>query len=127
MTNEEVIDYILYERLLPVIDSFEYESEEESDIVEQLRTLYKVWLYEIKERLYCLEYLSNNPDNSIDECDKLIFAEIGRMILFKSLSKYALIELLTQIRELMLKDKDNPFFKLKQITQKKQDIEQDFQ
>lgn len=127
MTNEEIIDYILYERLAPIIDSFDYDSKEESKIVEQLRSLYKVWLSEINERLYCLDYLRNNPNNSIDECDKLLFAEIGRMIVFKSLSKHALVELLMQIRELMLKDEDNPFFKLKRIEQKKFEIEQDFQ
>ena len=126
MTNEEIIDYILYERLAPVIDSFDYDSKEESKTVAQLRSLYKVWLNEISERLYCLEYMRDNQGNSLDECDKLMLAEIGRMVTFNSLNKYALEELLMQIRELMLEDKDNPFFKLKRIKQKKQDIEQDF-
>lgn len=127
MTNEEIIDFILYERLAPVIDSFEYGNIEESKTVAQLRSLYKVWLNEINERLYCLEYLREHPDNSIDACDTLIFAEIGRMVTFNNLNKHALIELLMQIRELMLKDEDNPFFKLKRIEQKKLEIEQDFQ
>ena len=126
MTNEEIIDYILYERLAPIIDSFDYDSKEERKTVAQLRCLYKVWLDEIGERLYCLDYLRNNQGNSIDECNKLILAEIGRMVTFNTLNKYALEELLMQIRELMIEDKDNPFFKLKRIKQKKQDIEQDF-
>jgi len=130
MTNEEIIDYILYERLAPIIDSFDYGLIEESKIIEQFRQLYTIWLDEtMPERHYCLDYRGSHLDNFIDECDKMIMVEVGVVIISNGgrLSKHALVEMLEQMRICMLKDKDNPFFKLKRIEQNKLEIEQDFQ
>lgn len=128
MTNEEIIDYILYERLYPIIsliDSYNFE-DGDTNVIEQLRQIWGVWSDETKEMLFCQYYLQDNPDNSIDQCKTMLFALIGESIMYKRINRSSFEILLHQMRICMLKDKDNPFFKLKRIKQKKQDIEQDF-
>ena len=129
MTNEEVFDYILYERLYPIISSIDSFSFEDGNIkvIEQLRQIYTVWTDETIEMLYCQDYLQDNPDNSINKCQTMLFALIGESIMYKRVNQSSFYTLLAQMRICMLNDKDNPFFKLKRIKQKIQNIEQDFQ
>ena len=129
MTNEEVIDYILYERLLPVIDSFNCYEFEDGDLsaIRKLRELYQVWNDETVERLFCGDFIENNPDNFFKKCDSLILKEIGYSQIMGRIDNYRFNDMLSQMRICMLKDKYNPFFKLKRITQNKKDIEKDFQ
>ena len=129
MTNEEIIDYILVERLQPIIDSFNcfHFEDGNKDVIRQLRELYQVWQNETKERLLCGDFLEDNPDCFLFKCDSLLCEEIGKSILCKTINVYNFYEMLSQMKVYMLKDKNNPFFKLKQIEQKKFEIEQDFQ
>lgn len=129
MTHEEIVDFILYERLQPIIDSFTFFNFEDGDVsvISKLRELSTVWIDETKERICCQDYLSDNPDNSIIKCETMLFALIGEIIMYRRVNQSYCMSLLAKMRICMLKDKDNPFFKHKRITQKKQDIEQDFQ
>ena len=128
MTNEEIIDYILYDRLYPIISSIDRFNFEDGNIkvIEQLRQIYVVWSDETKERIFCEDYLSDNPDNFLNKCETMLLSLIGKSIMHGSVNKYSFEGLLSQMRIYMLKDKYNPFFKLKKIAKKKQDIEQDF-
>lgn len=128
MNNEEIIDYILFERLAPIIDSFNCFNFEDGDasVIRKLRELYTVWIDETKERILCEDYLSDNPDNFIYKCETMLISLIGITIMDGYVNKFSFEGLLTQMRIYMLKDKNNPFFKLKKIAKKKQDIEQDF-
>ena len=128
MTNEEIIDYILYDRLYPIISSIGFFNFEDGDkkVIEKLRQIYVVWSDETKERIFCEDYLSDNPDNFLNKCETMLLSLIGKSIMHGSVNKYSFEGLLSQMRIYMLKDKYNPFFKLKKIAKKKQDIEQDF-
>ena len=128
MTNEEIIDYILYERLLPIIDSFTclYFKDGDEKGISQLRELYLEWHSETEERIYFIDYIEDNPDCFFNECESLLCKEIGHSMLFKSINRNDYYHMLSQMKFYMLKDKDNPFFKLKRTELKKQDIEQDF-
>lgn len=129
MKNEYIIDYILYERLQPVIDSFNCYEFEDGDLsaIRKLRELFQVWNDETIERLFCGEFIENNPDNFFKRCDSLLLEEIGYSQVMGRIDNYRLNDMLSQMRICMIEDKDNPFFKIKRITQKKQDIEKDFQ
>ncbi len=129
MTNEEVIDFILYGRLQPIIDSFNcYEFEDgDSSAIRKLRELYQVWNKETIERLFCGDFIEDNPDNFFNMCDSLLLKEIGYSQIMGRIDNYRFNDMLSQMRICMLNDKYNPFFKLKRITQKKQYIEKDFQ
>ena len=128
MTHEEIIDYILFERLAPIIDSFNCFNFEDGDVsvIRKLRELYTVWNDETKERIFCEDYLSDNPDNFLYKCETMLLSLIGKSIMHGSINKYSFEGLLTQMRIYMLKDKNNPLFKLKIVEQKKIEIEQDF-
>lgn len=128
MTNEEIIDYILYERLQPAIDSFICYGFEDSDssAIRQLRELYLVWNDETVERIFCGEYIEDNPDNFFNKCDSLLLKEIGYSLIMGKIDKFRFNEMLSLMRDCMIKDNDNPFFKQKRISQKKQSLEQDF-
>lgn len=128
MNNEEIIDYILFERLAPIIDSFNCFNFEDGDVsvIRKLRELYTVWIDETKERIFCEGYLSDNPDNFLNKCETMLVSLIGISIMEGCVNRFSFEGLLTHMRIYMLKDKNNPFFKLKKIAKKKQDIEQDF-
>lgn len=128
MTNEDITDYILYGRLQPIIDSLTFFNFEDGDVsvISKLRELYTVWIDETKERIFCEDYLSDNTENFIYKCETMLLSLIGMSIMQGSVNKYSFEGLLSQMRIYMLKDKYNPFFKLKKISLKKQDIEQDF-
>lgn len=128
MTHEEIVDFILYGRLQPIIDSFTFFKFEDGDVsvISKLRELYTVWIDETKERIFCEEYLSDNPDNFLYKCETMLLSLIGTSIMIGSINKFSFEGLLTRMRIYMLKDKNNPFFKLKIVEQKKIEIEQDF-
>lgn len=129
MTHEEIVYFILYERLQPVIDSFACFNFEDGDVsvISKLRELYKVWNDETKERLLCGDFIEDNPGCFFKKCESLLCEEIGKCILYNRINVHDFYEMLSQMKVYMLKDKNNPFFKLKQIEQKKFEIEQDFQ
>ena len=128
MTHEEIVDFILYGRLQPIISSIDRFNFEDGNIkvIEQLRQIYVVWIDETKESIFCQDYLSDNTDNSLNQCETMLLALIGKSIIHRCVNKYSFEELLEQMRICMLKDKYNPFFKLKIVEQKKIEIEQDF-
>ena len=119
----------MYERLQPVIDSFNHYEFEDGDLsaIRKLRELYQVWNEETIERLFCGDFIEDNPDNFFNMCDSLLLKEIGYSEMMGRIDNYRLNDMLSQMRICMYEDKDNPFFKLKRIAKKKQDIEQDFQ
>lgn len=128
MNNEEIIDYILYGRLQPIIDSFNCFNFEDGDVsvIRKLRELYAVWDDETKEILLCGNLIEDNPNCFFYQCDSLLCEEIGKCMLFNRLNVNDFYDMLSQMKVHMMNDKDNPFFKLKKISKKKQDIEQDF-
>lgn len=129
MTHEEIVDFILYERLQPIIDSLTFFYFEDGDIsvISKLRELYTVWIDETKERIFCEDYLSDNPDNFLYKCETMLLSLIGKSIMHRCINRCSFEGLLAQMRIYMLKDKNNPFFKLKIVEQKKIEIEQDFE
>lgn len=129
MNNEEIIDYILFERLAPTIDSFNCFNFEDGDVsvIRKLRELYTVWNDETKEiLLYYSDFLEDNPNCFFYKCDKLLCEETGKCMLYNRINVNDFYDMLSQMKVHMMNDKDNPFFKLKKIAKKKQDIEQDF-
>lgn len=128
MTNEEIIDYILFERLAPIIDSFNCFNFEDGDVsvIRKLRELYTVWVDETKERILCGDFIKDNPNCFFYKCETMLLSLIGKSIVNGYVNKFSFEGLLTQMRICMLKDKYNPFFKLKIVEQKKIEIEQDF-
>ena len=128
MTHEEIVDSILYERLQPMIDSFNCFNFEDGDVsvIRKLRELYAVWDDETKEILLCGNLIEDNPNCFFYKCDSLLCEEIGKCMLFNRINVNDFYDILSQMKVHMMNDKDNPFFKLKMVKQKKQDIEQDF-
>lgn len=53
--------------------------------------------------------------------------EIGKCIIYNRINVHDFYEMLSQMMISMLKDKYNPFFKLKTVEQRKLEIEKDFQ
>ena len=115
MTHEETVDFILYERLKPVIDSFNCFNFEDGDVsvIRKLRELYTVWTDETKERIFCLDFIEDNPDCFFFKCESLLNEEIGKCIIYNRINVNDFYEMLSQMRIIMLEDKYNPFFKLK--------------
>lgn len=129
MNNEEIIDYILFERLAPIIDSFNFFNFEDGDVsvIRKLRELYTVWNDETKEiLLYYGDFLEDNTNCFFYKCNKLLCEEIGKCMLYNRINVNDFFDMLSQMKVHMMSDKYNPFFKLKKIAKKKQDIEQDF-
>ena len=129
MTHEETVDFILYERLQPIIDSFNCFNFEDGDVsvIKKLRELYTVWIDETKERLLCNDSIEDNPDCFFCKCESLLCEEIGKCVIYNRINVNDFYEMLSQMRISMLNDKYNPFFKLKRVEQRKLEIEKDFQ
>lgn len=129
MTHEEIVDFILYGRLQPIIDSFTFFNFEDGDVgvISKLRELYTVWIDETKERLLCGDYIEDNPNCFFYKCKSLLCEEIGKCLLYNRVNVNDFYDMLSQMKVYMMNDKYNPFFKLKRMKQKVQDIEQDFQ
>lgn len=129
MTHEETVDFILYERLKPIIDSFNCFNFEDGDVsvIRKLRELYTVWIDETKERILCHDFIEDDPDCFFCKCESLLSEEIGKCIIYNRINVHDFYEMLSQMRISMLKDKYNPFFKLKIVEQRKLEIEKDFQ
>lgn len=133
MNNEEIIDYILYKRLKPIIDNFNcglncfnFEDGDVS-VIRKLREFYTVWIDETKERKLCDDFIEDNPDCFLYKCESLLCEEIGKCMLYNRINVNDFYDMLSQMKVHMMNDKDNPFFKLKKIAKKNQDIEKDFQ